>query len=494
MPPPPVLSVSGATAIIKDRLDDLPRMTVEGEVSNLHPPNASGHLYFTLGDENARLNVTFFSFRQREQGPLPPFTNGSKVRVTGKINLYPPHGSYQLNAERLELAGGVGDLLQRFEALKRKLFAEGLCDPARKRPLPRLPRRIGIVTAPTGAAIRDILNILGRRYPNLHIILAPARVQGNEAAPEIAAAIRLLNRAFGPDSPEPLDAMIVGRGGGSLEDLWPFNEEIVARAVAESKIPIISAVGHEPDIAITDFVADLRAPTPSAAAELICGCKEDFERALADAKERLIKALRVAYAAARAEVRRHESSALFRDPLHYIENRAQRLDVQDSRLTHALENTLANIKEWLTRRSLTLDRASTESTAKAQRRLADLSLRFERVGGERLPAIFNRLADRSIRLDHALAQALERGQAALAKRQAALDALNPYAVLRRGYAMATDANGHILTDPAQTHPGAAIRIILSRGPLHATVRKDPKAAHAPRHAPDEGTDSLFSED
>ena len=479
---PPVLSVSGATAIIKDRLDDLPRMTVEGEVSNLRPPNASGHLYFTLGDEKARLSVTFFSFNQRAQGPLPPFTNGSKVRITGKINIYAPHGTYQLNAERLELAGGVGDLLQRFEALKRKLFAEGLCDPARKRPLPRLPKRIGIVTAPTGA-----------RYPNLHIILAPARVQGNEAAPEIAAAIRLLNRAFGPDSPEPLDAMIVGRGGGSLEDLWPFNEEIVARAVAESKIPIISAVGHEPDIAITDFVADLRAPTPSAAAELICGCKEDFERALADAKERLIKALRVAYAAARAEVRRHESSALFRDPLHYIENRAQRLDTQDTRLTHALEATLANAKEGLTRRSLTLDRVGAESTAKAQRRLADLSLRFERIGGERLPAILNRLTDRSIRLDHALAQALERGQAALAKRQAALDALNPYAVLRRGYAMATDANGHILTDPAQTHPGAAILVTLAHGPLHATVRKDPKEP-ASRHAPDEETDSLFSED
>ena len=349
MPPPAILSVSGATAIIKDRLDDLPRMTVEGEVSNLRPPNASGHLYFTLGDAAARLNVTFFAFRQKAQGAVPPFANGGKVRVTGRISLYAPHGSYQLNAERLELAEGPGDLLQRFEALKCKLFAEGLCDPARKRPLPRLPRRVGVVTAPTGAAIRDILNVLGRRYPNLHILIAPCRVQGPEAAAEIAAAVALLNRAFGPGSPEPLDAMIVGRGGGSLEDLWPFNEEVVARAVAASGIPVISAVGHEPDVAITDFVADLRAPTPSAAAELICGRKEDFERALADARERLLKALRVAWAAARADLRRHASSALFRDPLHYLENRAQRLDAQEARLSRSLEGVLGAAHSGLQR-------------------------------------------------------------------------------------------------------------------------------------------------
>ena len=336
MAEPHILSVSGATAIIKDRLDDLPRMTVEGEVSNLRPPNASGHLYFTLGDDSAKLNVTFFSFRQKEQGAVPRFENGGKVRVTGRINLYAPHGSYQLNAERLEACGGTGELLLRFEALKRKLFAEGLCDPARKRPLPRLPRRVGIVTAPTGAAVRDILNILARRFPNLHIILAPCRVQGPEATEEIARAIELLNAHFGPASPEPMDAMIVGRGGGSLEDLWCFNEERVARAVVASRIPVISAVGHEPDVAITDFVADLRAPTPSAAAELICGRKEEFEKALHDAKDRLLKAMRVGYADARNAVRRHEGSALFRDPLHCLENRAQRTDALEARLTLSL--------------------------------------------------------------------------------------------------------------------------------------------------------------
>ncbi len=447
MPPSAILSVSGATAIIKDRLDDLPRMTVEGEVSNLRPPNASGHLYFTLGDAAARLNVTFFAFRQKAQGAVPPFANGGKVRVTGRISLYAPHGSYQLNAERLELAEGPGDLLQRFEALKRKLFAEGLCDPARKRPLPRLPRRVGVVTAPTGAAIRDILNVLGRRYPNLHILIAPCRVQGPEAAAEIAAAVALLNRAFGPGSPEPLDAMIVGRGGGSLEDLWPFNEEVVARAVAASGIPVISAVGHEPDVAITDFVADLRAPTPSAAAELICGRKEDFERALADARERLLKALRVAWAAARADLRRHASSALFRDPLHYLENRAQRLDAQEARLSRSLEGALGA----------------------AQRRLSARELALERAGAAAFPRAQRRLADRAQRLGFALTQALDRRAAALAARAAKLGALDPFAVLRRGYALAADAAGRVLTDPAQARPGDRLTLTLAKGTLAATV-------------------------
>ena len=340
-PNPRVLSVSAATAIIKDRLEDLPRMTVEGEVSNLRPPNASGHLYFTLGDDRAKLNVTFFAMRQRAQGDVPRFGNGSKLRVTGTIALYPPHGSYQLNALRVDLADGAGELLLRFEALRRRLLAEGLCDPARKRRLPRLPRRVAKVNAPTGPANRDNQNILARRYPDLHILVAPCRVQGPEAAEEIARAIETLNAHFGPDSPEPVDAMIVGRGGGSLEDLWPFNEERVARAVAASRIPVISAVGHEPDVAITDFVADLRAPTPSAAAELLCGCKEDFRRALADAKDRLIKALRVAYAAARAELRRHEAAPLLRDPLRCLETRAQALDALDARLAHAADRAQA---------------------------------------------------------------------------------------------------------------------------------------------------------
>lgn len=447
MAEPHILSVSGATAIIKDRLDDLPRMTVEGEVSNLRPPNASGHLYFTLGDDSAKLNVTFFSFRQKEQGAVPRFENGGKVRVTGRINLYAPHGSYQLNAERLEACGGTGELLLRFEALKRKLFAEGLCDPARKRPLPRLPRRVGIVTAPTGAAVRDILNILARRFPNLHIILAPCRVQGPEATEEIARAIELLNAHFGPASPEPMDAMIVGRGGGSLEDLWCFNEERVARAVVASRIPVISAVGHEPDVAITDFVADLRAPTPSAAAELICGRKEEFEKALLDAKDRLLKAMRVGYAEARNAVRRHEGSALFRDPLHCLENRAQRTDALEARLAHALE----------------------AATAAAHQRLAAAHLALERAGADAFPKAAQRVADRAARLAFALRRGADAAAARLETAAARLDAYNPYAVLARGYSLTTDAQGRVLTSPANVHPGDRLTIRLSEGSLEVAA-------------------------
>ncbi len=442
-----ILSVSGATAIIKDRLDDLPRMTVEGEVSNLRPPNASGHLYFTLGDEAAKLNVTFFSFRQKVQGEVPRFENGGKVRVTGRISLYAPHGSYQLNAEHLEACDGTGELLLRFETLKRRLFAEGLCDPSRKRPLSRLPRRVGIVTAPTGAAVRDILNILGRRYPNLHIFLVPCRVQGPEATEEIARAIETLNAHFGSDSSEPLDAMIVGRGGGSLEDLWCFNEERVARAVAASRIPVISAVGHEPDVAITDFVADLRAPTPSAAAELICGRKEDFEKALLDAKERLLKALRVGYAEARNAVRRHEGSALFRDPLHYLETRAQHTDALEARLGHALERVVAG----------------------ARQRTVNAQLALERAGAAAFPRAAQRVADRSACLGFALRRAADTAAAHLSTAAARLAAYNPYAVLARGYSLTTDAQGHLLTDVRQVRPGDALTIRLSKGSLTASV-------------------------
>ena len=342
MADPPLLSVSGATAIIKDRLDDLPRMTVEGEVSNLRPPNASGHLYFTLGDEGAKLNVTFFSFRQKAQGEIPRFENGAKVRVTGRISLYAPHGSYQLNAERLEVGDGTGALLLRFEALKRKLFAEGLCEASRKRPLPRLPRRVGIVTAPTGAAVRDILNILSRRYPNLHILLAPCRVQGAEATEEIARAIELLNAHFGPDSPEPLDAMIVGRGGGSLEDLWCFNEEVLARSVAESRLPVVSAVGHEIDTTICDLVADVRAPTPTAAAEVLLPDYHALCDDVESAMRRLGNAAELAWQRSAAALDRLLSAKAMMRPAQMIQERMQTVDYRLKDLETAL---FRNVRE-----------------------------------------------------------------------------------------------------------------------------------------------------
>lgn len=445
------LSVSAATAIIKDRLEDLPAMTVEGEVSNLRPPGASGHLYFTLGDDKAKLNAAFFRFRQQRQieseGALPDFKNGDKVCATGTLSLYAPHGSYHLNVTRLERRDGTGDLLLRFEALRRKLTAEGLCSAERKRPLPLLPRRVGIVTAPNGAAIRDILNILSRRYPDLHILIAPCRVQGQEATEEIARAIELLNAHFGPNSAEPLDAMIVGRGGGSLEDLWCFNEERVARAVAASKIPVISAVGHEPDIAITDFVADLRAPTPSAAAELLCGKKEDFLRALSDRKERLIKALRAAYKLAHDVLLRHQRATLFRDPLRLLETRAQTIDALERRLDAAPINRLNHLA----------------------RALAAQTLALERSGAATFPKALERLTRRGLALDYALQHALQQAEARTQQQLAKLNAFNPYAVLRRGYAIVTPPSGHPLTAPDDAPPGTPLTIRLAKGILSATA-------------------------
>lgn len=447
MAQPLARSVSDVTAIIKDRLDNLQPFTVEGEVSNLHPPNASGHLYFSLTDEKAKLNAAFFAFRQKAQPDLPSFKNGDKIRATGRISVYAPHGSYHLNVERVERCDGVGELLQRFESLKRKLYAEGLCDPSRKRSLPLLPKRIGVVTAATGAAIRDILNILSRRFPNLHIIVAPCRVQGPEAAPEIAAGIALLNRHFGPDSAEPMDAMIVGRGGGSLEELWPFNEEIVARAVVASRIPVISAVGHEPDVAITDFVADLRAPTPSAAAELICGRKEDFERQLADKRERLIKALRVSYVESRNRVQRYEASVLFRDPSRMLERYALQIDALEDRLGFAQERLLAE----------------------AQRQVREAQLRLEQAGNVLFLKARQALSVSSNRLEMALQRSTAQLSAHLNSQMATLKAVDPTAVLNRGYALVSDAEGHIVTDAADVANGDPLTIRLAASTLTATV-------------------------
>lgn len=446
-----VLSVSQATYFIKVRLEDIPRMVVEGEVSNLHPKNASGHLYFTLGDEAAKLSAAFFAYQQKAQckngGEIPEFKNGDKVRATGRISVYPPHGSYHLRVEKLERADGMGDLLKRFELLKRQLYAEGLCAQERKRPIPLLPKRIGIVTSPTGAAIRDILNVLNRRYPHLHIIVAPCRVQGTEAIEEIAQAIELLNRHFGPESDEPMDAMIVGRGGGSLEDLWCFNEERVARAVAASKIPVISAVGHEPDIAITDFVADLRAPTPSAAAELICGRKEDIEKRLADMKTRLLQAMRVSYRDARSRLQACERSALFRDPRQYLEMRSQRVDIAEHRLDAVFQQQLTNL----------------------QKRFTTTHFSFEQIGTRMLARAQQQMELRLTHLSHVMERAIERATHHLGGLQTKLNAYNPFDVLKRGYTLTTNAKGEVIASTEKVHQGEVLNVRFADGAVDVTV-------------------------
>ena len=253
------ISVSELNRTVRRLLeDDIARIWVEGEISNLARP-ASGHVYFSLKDEKAQVRCAWF--RQRQRGPTIHLKNGDQMLVFGKVSLYEPRGDYQIIVEQVENAG-EGELRRRFEALKNKLADEGLFDTERKQPLPALPGRIGVVTSPSGAAIRDILTVLRRRFPAIPVLVYPTAVQGDAAAGEIASAIDTAVRRA------ECDLLIVGRGGGSLEDLWPFNEEVVARAIAACPIPVISAVGHEVDVTIADFVADVRAPTPSGAAEI----------------------------------------------------------------------------------------------------------------------------------------------------------------------------------------------------------------------------------
>ena len=246
----------------------LARLWVEGEISNLARP-ASGHVYFTLKDKSAQVRAAFF--RQRQRGPTIRFKDGDQVLVYGRVSLYEARGDYQLIVEQIEPAG-EGALKRQFEVLKKKLAAEGLFDEDRKQDLPALPTRIGVITSPTGAAIRDIVSIIGRRFPSIPIVIYPAAVQGDAAVPELINALATAIRR------DECDVLIIGRGGGSLEDLWAFNDEQLARAIADSPIPIVSAVGHEVDFTIADFVADLRAPTPSGAAELVVPDREDWLR------------------------------------------------------------------------------------------------------------------------------------------------------------------------------------------------------------------------
>src|SRR5437763_15744193 len=259
---------------------------VEGEVSN-YRPQPSGHRYFTLKDQRAAISCVIF--RNTLAPNAPPIADGAQVQLYGNITVFEVRGQYQLNVQILQTRG-AGLLQAKFEALKRKLEAEGLFDSARKRPLPKFPRRIGIVTSPSGAAIRDILNVLSRRAPNVHVLVNPVRVQGIGAAAEIAVAIKELGRPN--ESWEPLDLIVIARGGGSIEDLWEFNEEIVARAIFHSPLPVVSAIGHEIDFTIADFVADLPAPTPSAAAKLIAPDAVALGRRVSELANCLLKCLR----------------------------------------------------------------------------------------------------------------------------------------------------------------------------------------------------------
>jgi exodeoxyribonuclease VII large subunit len=328
-----IYTVRDITVAVKTLIEqEWPDVVVEGEISNFKP-HYSGHWYFSLKDEYAQISCTMWRGRNRSVKFRPE--DGMQIQCRGALSLYEKQGRYQLDIQSMHPVG-TGDLQQAFDRLKAKLLAEGLFDQSRKRPLPPYPTRIGIVTSPTGAAIRDMVSVIQRRFPAATLVLRPAQVQGAGAAEDIAAAIDECNE-YGS-----LDVLIVGRGGGSLEDLWAFNEEVTARAIARSALPVVSAVGHEIDFTIADFVADVRAPTPSAAGELVVMEQADLEAALQDYLVRCHRALQRTIDQGRETIRRFEQSYGMRRPADMLKQFTQTLDDQTQRLIRAQQHVLQN--------------------------------------------------------------------------------------------------------------------------------------------------------
>ncbi|WP_428065047.1 exodeoxyribonuclease VII large subunit [Candidatus Avelusimicrobium facis] len=369
-----VFSVTAITLAIKQMMEGVFRgVFVEGEISGLRQAQ-SGHVYFDLKDRDALLAAVMFKWDARKNGQ--DLQEGLQVRVFGDLTCYAKQGKYQIAVKTVE-ALHKGNLFLEFEKLKKKLQAEGLFDERRKRPIPAFPRRIGVVTSPTGAAFRDILSVLRRRSPNLEVILAPALVQGAGAAAQIAQGIADLNRLH----PAP-DVLLVGRGGGSLEDLWAFNEEPVARAIFESKIPVISCVGHEVDFTIADFVADLRAPTPSAAAELVVQNADGVAQHIAQLQKRLFQAVSLFYERAKARVEVAVNSRIFKNPQLLTQEKEQRVDELSLALENAFEKqaqAAQNRLELLTQKLVALSPFSVLGRGYSITRKADGSV-VSRVG------------------------------------------------------------------------------------------------------------------
>lgn len=346
-----VYSVSQVNGYIKDLLDRdglLSGLFVRGEISNykMYP---SGHHYFSMKDEGGAIRCVMFR-REASRLRFRP-ENGMKVVAFGRVAVFPRDGQYQLYCQELS-PDGVGDLHVAFEQLKEKLFREGFFDQGHKRPIPRYPQRIALITSPAGAAVRDMLRILGARWPLARIVLLPVRVQGVEAPGEIASALRYA------DQHRVADLIITGRGGGSMEDLWAFNEEIVARAIYASQVPVISAVGHEPDVTIADFVADLRAATPSNAAELAVPDQNDVAGRLNQLSVRMEQAMSRRLGELSSKLERLSGSRALQNPMNYIEDRRVLLDYQRTRLAHGLSGTLNRERQHFARLAASLDAMS----------------------------------------------------------------------------------------------------------------------------------------
>ncbi|MEP0203302.1 MAG: exodeoxyribonuclease VII large subunit [Halioglobus sp.] len=459
-PPPPALTVSQLNRQAKNLLEThFDFVWVEGEVSNFASPS-SGHWYFSLKDGNAQVRCAMFRNRNQRIKFTP--ANGDAIRLRARVSLYEGRGEFQLIVEHLEHAG-AGALQAAFEKLKTRLAAEGLFDQRLKQPLPEQVSRLGVITSPTGAAIHDILTVLKRRCPSIEVYILPVAVQGDGAAAEICAAIEQANHLQDAGKIH-LDALIVGRGGGSLEDLWAFNEEPVARAIVASSLPIVSAVGHEIDFSIADMAADHRAPTPSAAAELLSPDQREWQERLRVLEAALHRQIKRKLADAARELD-HLRKRL-KHPGAQLREQAQRLDELEQRLLLAQRNSLQQKHAQL---ALLESRLHARSPLpQVMQHQSELERLYQRMNS----AMKKRLSDASQQVSH-LAQVLE--------------SLSPTATLKRGYAIVTDSQGHIVTDAQSQTTGNSVRARLANGSLDLEVA----AIHA--NSPD-SPDSPDSQD
>jgi exodeoxyribonuclease VII large subunit len=436
------MTVTELTARLRDLIEaEFFEIWVEGEISNCRSWS-TGHLYFTLKDQSAQIRAIAFRSTVRRLRFKP--VDGVRVIARGRVSVYETKGEYQLVCEHME-PQGLGALQLAFDQLKARLRSEGLFEASRKRPLPQLPRKIGIVTSPDGAALRDLITVLGRRHANAHLIISPARVQGEGAAEEIARSLTAVSRVDG------VDVIIVGRGGGSMEDLWAFNEEAVARAIAACPVPVISAVGHETDFTIADFVADLRAPTPSAAAEIVVARRDDFCGRIDRLHERLSAAIRARLQALSRDVHVLTARSSFAGFPVRLAMRGRLL----ADLTHAFALS------------------ANDHVGRRARTLLQLDRRLDACGiAHRLQTLRTRLVSAGGRLAGAISRRRSMAENRLRSCAGRLDALSPLAVLSRGYAVCWNAERtKALRDAGETTVGDRVRVTLANGELECEVRR-----------------------
>ncbi|MDE3839535.1 exodeoxyribonuclease VII large subunit [Bacillus methanolicus] len=435
------LTVNALTKYIKRKFDADPHLQdvlVKGEISNFKQ-HSSGHMYFTLKDEKARILAVMFTSYNRFMKFIPE--NGMKVLIRGDITVYEPSGQYQIYVKDMQ-PDGIGELYLAFEQLKEKLEKEGLFDPAVKKEIPKYPKIVGVITSPTGAAIRDILTTIKRRYPIAKIFILPALVQGEQAGRSISKAIELANERA------EIDVLIVGRGGGSIEELWAFNEEIVARAIFASKIPIISAVGHETDYTIADFVADLRAPTPTAAAELAVPHIDELMERIMNRKTRLLRAMKERIGIHKEQLTRIQKSYAFKYPQKLYEQKLEQLDKLTEQLMKGARNIFGLKAE---QQDQLLKRLERNHPAQLMQSARENHLRLNRS------------------LNKAMMGILTEKQKDFQSVLSTLEALSPLKIMERGYSLTYTDDGNLIKSVSKIENGESIQVRLSDGHLFCKV-------------------------